>query len=188
MAALAKTLKDGAPLEQVITLRNRLVRERERLDDLLAQVEVLLRKVPGTLSASIPASTREGKAARPSPLDQVKAVVTATADLRETNGNLSALRIAKLFGVTVSQLARWLGRSKQALSKTPDADSLQEALTYFERVARMRLVTENDAQFRKWLRVPKDILGNQSPLNLLAKGEWQIVADYVDDALTGAPT
>ena len=74
------------------------------------------------------------------------------------------------------------------MSKTPDADSLQPALGYFERVARMRLVTGNDAGFRKWLRTPNELLENASPLQLLAKGEWQVMADYVDDALTGAPT
>jgi hypothetical protein len=63
-------------------------------------------------------------AVRPSPLDQVKGITTATADLREGNGNLSAVRVAKLYGVSLSQLAGWLGRTKQAVSKTPDADSV----------------------------------------------------------------
>jgi transposase len=44
--------------------------------------------------------------------------------------------VAKLFGVSLSQLARWVGRTRQALTKTPDAASLQPALGYFERVAR----------------------------------------------------
>ena len=146
----------------------------------------MLKKVSNSIGDSVAASAR--KAARPSPLDQVKAVVASTADLREANGNLCAVRIAKVFGVSVSQLASWLGRSKQAVSKTPDADSLQPALGYFERVARMRLVTGNDAGFRKWLRTPNKLLENASPLELLAKEDWQVMADYVDDTLTGAPT
>ena len=52
----------------------------------------------------------------------------------------------------------------------------------------MRLVTGNDAGFRKWLRTPNELLENASPLELVAKGEWQVIADYVDDTLTGAPT
>ena len=186
MATLTKALKGGARTDQVAALRDKLVEERDRLNGLLAQVEAVLTKVSDSTGDSASASAR--KAARPSPLDQVKTVVASTADLREANGNLSAARIAKVFGVSVSQLAGWLGRSKQAVSKTPDADSLQPALGYFERVARMRLVTGNDAGFRKWLRTPNKLLENASPLELLAKEDWQVMADYVDDTLTGAPT
>jgi hypothetical protein len=53
----------------------------------------------------------------------VKSVLAATANLREANGNLSAARVTKLFGVSASQLTGWLRRTKQAVSKTPDADS-----------------------------------------------------------------
>ena len=173
-------------MEQVAALRDKLVEERERLNGLLVQVEAVLTKVSDSTGDSASVSAR--KVARPSPLDQMKTVVGSTADLREANGNLSAARIARVFGVSMSQLAGWLGRSKQAVSKTPDADSLQPALGYFERVARMRLVTGNDAGFRKWLRTPNELLENASPLELLAKGEWQVMADYVDDALTGDAT
>ena len=98
------------------------------------------------------------------------------------------MRVAKLYNVSLSQLAEWLGRTKQAMSKTPDADSLQDALGYFERVARLRLITKDDGEFRKWLRTPHELLDNARPLELMAKGEWQAMADYVDDMLTGAPT
>ena len=76
---------------------------------------------------------------------------------------------------------------KQAVSKTPDADSLQQTLGYFERVARLRLVTKSDAEFRKWLRMPHPEVDGKNPLELLAKGEWQAVADFVDDILIGTP-
>ena len=55
-------------------------------------------------------------------------------------------------------------------------------------MARLRLVTKTDAEFRKWLRTPHELLGSDSPLQVVAKGEWQAMADYVDDALTGTPT
>jgi len=126
--------------------------------------------------------------ARPSPLDQVKQVVEASRDLRVADGNISAERVAKLYNVSLSELARWFGKSRQAVTKTPDADSLQPALSFFERVARVRLALKTDADFRKWLRTPHALLENKSPLQLMAKGEWQVMADFVDDALTGAPT
>ena len=94
---------------------------------------------------------------------------------------------AKLFGISLSQLAGWLGRSKQTVSKTPDADSLQNALGYFERVARLRLAMESDAEIRKWLRMPHPDIDGKSPLELMANGQWQALADFVDDILTGTP-
>ncbi len=123
---------------------------------------------------------------RPSPLDRVKEVLRATEDLRVSNGNLSAAAVATAFGVSVNQLAAWLGRSRQALSKTPDADTLQDPLSFFERVARLRAVLAK-GQFLKWLRMPNPELDGQTPLALLASGERQVVADLVDDMLTGAP-
>ena len=125
-------------------------------------------------------------APRPSPLDQVKEVVKATEDLRVANGNRSAALIASTFGVSLNQLAGWLGRGRQALNKTPDADSLQDELAFFERVARLRAVVPKDG-FLKWLRMPNSELDSKKPLALLATGERQVVADLVDDLLTGAP-
>jgi len=123
---------------------------------------------------------------RLSPLDQVKEVLAATQDLRATNGNLSAAAIASTFGVSLNQLAGWLGRSRQALNKTPDADSLQDELAFFERVARLRAVVSKEG-FLKWLRMPNSELDKKKPLELLATGERQTLADLVDDMLTGAP-
>jgi hypothetical protein len=123
---------------------------------------------------------------RPSSLDRVKRVVQATEDLRAGGGNLSAEAIAAAFGVSLNQLAGWLGRKRQAVSKTPDADSLQDELAYFERVARLRAVLPKQG-FLKWLRMPNPELDEKKPLDLLASGERQVVADLVEDMLTGAP-
>ena len=126
------------------------------------------------------------KAPRPSPLDRMKEVVKSTADLRVANGNLSAMRVAEAFGVSLNQLAGWLKRTRQAIGKTPDADSLQPQLAFFERVARLRAVVPSDG-FQKWLRLASPEFDHRTPLDLLAKGEWQALADFVDDMLTGAP-
>jgi hypothetical protein len=55
-------------------------------------------------------------------------IVSATGDLRVASGNQSAEAVAPVFGVGGSQLADGRGRSRQALTKTPDADSLQTSL------------------------------------------------------------
>jgi hypothetical protein len=123
---------------------------------------------------------------RPSPLDRMNEIVKSTEDLRVANGNLSAEAVAKAFGVSLSQLAGWLARTRQALSKTPDADAIQDQLAFFERVARLRSVIPEDG-FQKWLRMKNQELDDRAPLDLLARGEGQVLADLVDDMLTGAP-
>jgi Protein of unknown function (DUF2384) len=153
---------------------------RKQAQDQMRQMEALMRQLDSVLGGASPR-------ARPSPLDGIKEVMQATQDLRGGNGNLSAERVAKLFGTSLSELANWLGRSRQAVSKTPDADSLQAALGFFERVARVRAAMTDDGAFRKWLRTPMDALDNESPLQLMEKGDWQVMADFVDDMLTGAP-
>jgi len=186
----AKTLPGGVAVGELASLLTQLDEKKSQVERLLARVEEVLR------GASILDQTgRVAGAAGPcvvparrSPLDQVRAVMQSTADLREANGNLSAMRVAKAYGVSLSQLAGWLGRTKSGVSKTPDADSLQDALAYFERVARLRMAMRSDGEFQRWLRTPHELLDNKSPLELMAKGKRQALADYVDDMLTGAPT
>ena len=49
------------------------------------------------------------------------------------------------------------------------------------------LVTRDDAEFRKWLRAPHPDVDAENPLELLARGECQALADFVEDILTGTP-
>jgi len=201
-----KTMQAGPRGGELASLLNQLTEQKAQIERLLGRVEDVLRRVnfsgkavhahgqhigdiQETFDRGVYFPGKAGGIAsvRKSPLDQVKAVIESTADLREANGNLSAVRVARVFGVSLSQLAEWLGRTKQALSKTPDADSLQEPLGCFERVARLRMITHGDGEFRKWLRAPHELLDNAPPLELLARREWQALADYVEDILTGNP-
>ena len=144
----------------------------------------------GRIPARLPQSSAAASPARGTPtgLGQLQALVEATSDLRASNGNLSANAVADAFGVSINQLAGWLGRTRQAVSKTPDADSLQDGLAAFEQVARLRTVLAPDT-FRKWLRMPNGQLDGAKPLDLLATGrERPIVAGLVEDMLTGMPT
>ena len=144
------------------------------------EMESLIERIDGLLEKSSPKPRR-------SPLDNVHEIAESGKDLRVGNGNISAERVAKLYGVSLSQLAAWLGRTRQAVSKTPDADSLQTALAFFECVARLRVILKSDEAFRKWLRTGQEQLNGDSPLHLMSQGEWQTAADFVDDVLTGAP-
>src|SRR5260221_430356 len=124
---------------------------------------------------------------QPSMLDKMQKVLDVTKDLRSDSGKLSAKLIADLYKVPQTDLANWLGKSKQSVFKTPNADSLQNSLEYFERIARLR-VALSDEDFRKWLRMPNDLLYVKTPLALIAQGKWQLVAEYVADMITGSPS
>ena len=100
------------------------------------------------------------------PLGQIKSVVRATADLRAESGRLSADRVAETFRLSVAEVAKILGATRQAVSKTPDAQALQEGLRSFERIARLRTVLPSE-DFRKWLNIPREDLGGRSPLALV---------------------
>lgn len=142
------------------------------------------------LRAAITRSTEVEQAPPPprrGPLDEVEAVLATNGDLRNDSGKLSATHVAAVFGVTITELGRWVCRSKQAIAKTPDADSLQPFLEHLERVARLRVATKGDGEFRKWLRTPNVSLSKRRPIDLLAAGHWQALADKVEDMLTGAP-
>ena len=152
------------------------------------RVDISIIEEPGDLEPKLRLIEAKLETAPPrsSPLDKLEQVINATADLRSGSGKLSATAVAEAFNISVNQLASWLGRNRQAISKTPDADSLQNELAFFEKVARLRAAVKKEG-FLKWLRMPNSELEDKTPLDLLAEGEGQVVADLVDDMLTGAP-
>ena len=127
------------------------------------------------------------RAVQTDPLGKVKRVIESTANLRSSAGKLSATNIADAFGLSVAELATLLGRRRQAVSKTPDADSLQPLLRPFERTARLRATLPAD-DFRKWLHLANDQLGDRTPLERIRDGKVGAVADLVEDMLTGSPS
>ena len=44
------------------------------------------------------------------------------------------------------------------------------------------------ADMRKWLRNPNPNLAGKAPLALAFTGKWLVLADFIDDMLTGSPT
>lgn len=180
-AACEPTLDALLNLNEKRTLLRPLTHpKRCGLDEALRLVHLLLKKLEAETAAEMPAP-------RPGPLDRMKSILSANGNLRVGKGNLSGEKIARLYEVSLSQLAAWLGRSRQAMTKTPDADSIQNELGYFERIARLRVALTGDAEFRKWLRMSNAALGNETPLQWIERKQWQPLADLVDDLLTGAP-
>jgi transcriptional regulator with XRE-family HTH domain len=120
------------------------------------------------------------------PLGRLASVLAATSDLRTGSGRLSARKVADRFGLSVAELASLLGTSRQAASKTEDAESLQEGLAPFARIARLRAVLA-DEDFRAWLNMANDSLVGRPPLALIRDGRSDIVADLAEDMLSGSP-
>jgi hypothetical protein len=150
--------------------------------------EVFLRICEFIAKRTVEQAEQATAAPRQSAVDKIAEVVDVGNNLRTASGRLSAEPIAKLFGISKSQLARLVDRSPQALWKTPDADALQNQLGYFEKIARLRLILKNKTRFRRWLHMPNPSFNGKAPLDLIREKRFQIVADLVDDTLAGTPT
>jgi uncharacterized protein (DUF2384 family) len=121
------------------------------------------------------------------PFREIKQIIAATSGLHVKSGRLSAKKVARFFDLSVSGLAKLFGKKRQTLLKTDDSESIQTHLTPFERIARLRAVL-SDADFRKWLRMPNRQLDKQAPRDLIRKGDAIVVADLVEDMLSGTAT
>jgi hypothetical protein len=121
------------------------------------------------------------------PLGKLKSIIAATADLRTDSGRLSAQRTAEAFGLSLAEMAGLIGRSRQAVSKTVDAESLQAALVPFERIARLR-ATLSGGEFLRWLRMPNEQIDGLSPLDAVRDGKVAEIAALAEDMLSGNPT
>lgn len=120
------------------------------------------------------------------PFAELTTGLALTADLRAASGRLSAEKVAGCFGLSVAELARLLGRSRQAVSKTDDAESSQRELAPFERIARLRAALPG-AAFSSWLNAGNELLDDETPLARVRAGAAGEVADLADDMLSGAP-
>ncbi len=133
-----------------------------------------------TLPSEIP--ERDGGAFK-----NLRRVLESTADLRSKSGRLDATKIAAAFRLSVANLAVLLGRLRQTVSKTPDSAALQPALKHFERIVRLRTALSAD-EFVAWLNAANTQLDGKTPLEVVRHGKAGIVADLVEDMLSGAPT
>ena len=120
------------------------------------------------------------------PLGRLKSVIAATADLRSESGRLSARKVAEAMGLALSQLAAAIGKPRQSIWKTDDAEAIQERLLPFERIARLRAVLSM-RDFRSWLNMANKQLDSRTPIDLLRGGHADVVADLAEDMLTGSP-
>lgn len=106
-----------------------------------------------------------------------------------TSGRVDARRVARFFGLSLSEVARLLGRSPQAVHKTPDAPGLQQPLSVLLRIATaLTRLYSSPEKARIWLNAPHPDLDKARPLELITGGKAEIVADQLEDALLGHPS
>ena len=145
------------------------------------------------LSAAVTKFLAQRKARATRPASSIGSATAAVrvpdADLRSERGRLSIRAISRLFGMDVIEIGRIIGRDgKAALSKTPDARSLQEALQPFADIALLRGPGFGDEEFRKWLNAPNEHMGDRAPIAWLREGRVREVAGFVYGILTGQPS
>jgi DNA-binding response OmpR family regulator len=106
----------------------------------------------------------------------------------DDSGRLDASLVADYFGWTLTTLGRALGRSVQAVHKTPDAVAIQPYLEKLERTVLLgrRLVSADRPGFRKWLNTPSPDLDGEKPAELLLK-QPNVVVQWLEDAALGHP-
>jgi len=123
---------------------------------------------------------------RPDPLAEACEVIAVTEPLLSENGRLSAKAVASALGIPWTRLAQLIGRTKQAVGKTPDSPAIQEALRPYERILRLRAVLPGK-NFLSWMQRPNIHLDGRTPLQIIGSGRADAVAGLVESMLTGTP-
>lgn len=147
-------------------------------------------QVESALMDWLPIWRQAGKSER----DQHPPYLEISQSLRDgTTGRIDAAKVAGLLGLTMTEMGKVCGVTKQAISKNPTSKRLQVKLQPLVEVARGLLWFGGDeGKFKVWLRTPNPdfpkFRGRQiSPLDVIQKGHAQVVADKVQNLLAGHP-
>ncbi|MGZ3447890.1 MAG: antitoxin Xre/MbcA/ParS toxin-binding domain-containing protein [Myxococcaceae bacterium] len=113
----------------------------------------------------------------------------ASAELHDPeSGRVDARRVASFFGLSLSAVAKLLGRSPQSVHRTPDAPGLQRPMSVLVRIATSLLALFGTPEkARLWLNAPHPDLDHVAPLELVKVKKAVVVAELLEDALLGHP-
>ncbi len=112
----------------------------------------------------------------------------------EKSGRLDGGKIARFFGLSMAEMGAVCGVSKQSIHSHPTSKGIQEKLEPLAKAARGVLWCGGDeSKFKAWLNQPNpdfpEYEGRQlSPLDLIRMGHARIIADKVQNLLTGHPS
>lgn len=110
------------------------------------------------------------------------------------SGRLDASKIAALYGLSTAEMGKICGVSKQAIHANPTSKGIQDRLQPLAQAARGLLRFRNDeASFKAWLNQPNEDFPvyqgrRPSPLDLIKMGHAQVIADKIQNLLTGHPS
>ena len=108
--------------------------------------------------------------------------------LHSASGRLDIKKVADLFDLNVSELARQIGVEAKTALKTPDSLSVHKALIPYQDIANGFKVMGGDAtEFRIWLNSPNRALNGKAPLEVLEERKVNVLAGLVKGALLGQP-
>jgi uncharacterized protein (DUF2384 family) len=193
---MSKHLRGGGRRPDLVLVDSRLpdvVAGGEVLQEIIAGaggmailIQDLERVTPEAVTAFLHRPARAtaptGTAARDLPTHAVSALHDPKS------GRVDAREVAKFFGLSLTALAKALGRSPQSLHKTPDGSRVQRGLSPFVRIATSLLALFGSAEkARVWLNAPHPDLDQVTPIELVKGKKAAIVADLLEDALLGHP-
>jgi len=104
------------------------------------------------------------------------------------SGRIDAKLIADFFQLSVAKVAKIVGSESKTVHKTPDAVRIQSGLSVFLRVASALMDNYGSKDKAKiWLNTPNPDLDNLQPLEVIKKGQCEVIAELLEDALLGHP-
>ena len=111
---------------------------------------------------------------------------TFVRTFHDPSGRLDAGRVARVMGLTLSQVARAIGVTPSALSKRPTAAAAQPGLRELEFSWATLLDMLGGAELaRAWLHAGHPDFSGQSPLDYLMEGGAKRLGDYLRAGLAG---
>ncbi|MBI3827298.1 MAG: XRE family transcriptional regulator [Candidatus Rokubacteria bacterium] len=124
-------------------------------------------------------------------LSETKGAGTAVHDtlvraFHDQSGRLDATRVARVMGLTLSQVAKAIGVTPSALSKRPTAGAAQAGLREleFSWATLLEMLGEEELA-RAWLHAGHPDFSGKPPLDYLTEGGAKRLSDYLRAGLAG---
>jgi transcriptional regulator with XRE-family HTH domain len=97
-------------------------------------------------------------------------------------GRFDGLKLGAALGLSVAEMAQYLGVSDSALRKTPNSSNYQKKFMQLSVVAqRLKRLLDNSLEYtRIWLRAPHPDLDYQAPMDCILEGDIASVSDLIE--------
>jgi hypothetical protein len=106
----------------------------------------------------------------------------------KNSGRLDIRRVAELYNISVSELARLIQIEAKTAHKTPHSPTIHKGLLPFEEVARtLGLLQGEVGEFRRWVNASNAELDFKTPWQMIEEGRIGELAGIVRAALLGQP-